>query len=179
MSKWTPEPWTIGAGSHVCGMWSGMIRVESPEDFHSNGIKYPDGSTRSFTNVVCGTTGHSETARENMLRIVACVNAMAGIPDPAAFVEEAKALRSQVADLTAQRTAHFEDINTALTRAGVNLCEIDTYGGAIDSLTVQRDAMVEAIELYLEAPRECDGLCDTTECSSYKLRSALALIKQP
>lgn len=99
MSKHTPEPWTIGAGSHVCGMWSGMIRVESPEDFHSNGIDYPDGSTRSFTNVVCGTTGHSETARENMLRIVACVNAMAGIPDPAAFVERAKRIEDAARDL--------------------------------------------------------------------------------
>lgn len=105
MSKWTPEPWTIGAGSHVCGMWSGMIRVESPEDFHSNGIEYPDGSTRSFTNVVCGTTGHSETARENMLRIVACVNAMAGIPDPEAFVERAKRIEEAAKKLAADHLA--------------------------------------------------------------------------
>lgn len=121
MSKHTPEPWAIGSGSHVCGGWSGMIRVESPEDFHNNGIEYPDGSTRSFTNVVCGTTGHSETARENILRIVACVNAMAGIDDPAAFVARAKRIEEAARDLigcwqddTSPLTNPIERLMTAL-----------------------------------------------------------------
>ena len=62
----TPGPWTIAAGSHVCGGWSGMVRVEANEDFHSNGQDYPDGgSTKSYTNVVCGISGHSDTARAN------------------------------------------------------------------------------------------------------------------
>lgn len=88
--KHTPGPWSIGSGSHVSGMWSGMIRIESLEDFHSNGVDYPDGSTKSYTNVVCGTTGHSDTARANMLRIVECVNALAGVEDPAAAIREAR-----------------------------------------------------------------------------------------
>ena len=67
-----------------------MIRIESLEDFHSNGVDYPDGSTKSYTNVVCGTTGHSDTARANMLRIVECVNALAGVEDPAAAIREAR-----------------------------------------------------------------------------------------
>ena len=97
MSTHTPEPWSIGSGSHVSGMWSGMIRIESLEDFHSNGVDYPDGSTKSYTNVVCGTTGHSDTARANMLRIVECVNALAGVEDPAAAIREAmEAMKSLI-----------------------------------------------------------------------------------
>ena len=101
MTKHTAEPWFIGSGSHVCGALAGMIRVESPEDFHSNGIDYPDGSTKSYTNVVCGTTGHSDTARANILRIVSCVNALADIPDPAAFVARAKRMEADRAALLA------------------------------------------------------------------------------
>ena len=45
---------------------------------------------------ICGIYGgvvHSEVGRANRDRIVACVNALAGIPDPAAFVAQAKAVR--------------------------------------------------------------------------------------
>lgn len=94
INNWTPEPWTIGSGSHVCGSWGGMIRIESPEDFHNNGHDYPDGgSTRSYTNVVCGTTGHSDTALANVRRIIACVNACTGMSDPSA---EIKAMREAI-----------------------------------------------------------------------------------
>lgn len=98
-NRHTPEPWTIGTGSHVCGAWSSMIRIESAEDFHSNGHDYADGgSTRSYTNVVCGTSGHSETALANMRRIVACVNGCAGI-NPEAVPDLVKACEVALATI--------------------------------------------------------------------------------
>ncbi len=98
-NRHTPEPWTIGTGSHVCGMWSSMIRIESAEDFHNNGHDYADGgSTRSYTNVVCGTSGHSETALANMCRIVACVNGCAGI-NPEAVPELVRACKAALATI--------------------------------------------------------------------------------
>lgn len=99
------------------------------------------------------------------------------------LVCERDSLREQVAALTAQRTEHFEDINAALTRAGVNLCEIETYGGAIDSITAQRDAMVEAAEKSLSRRNEWAkepgvGMCaDTAEYVVEPVRTALARIK--
>jgi hypothetical protein len=61
-----------------------------------------------------------------------------GISNKAAA--EITRLREQVAALTAERDICSNDpeelckgLNEALDRAGVNLCEIETYAGAIDS----------------------------------------------
>lgn len=96
--KWAPEPWQFNGVSNdgcPCNITATLsdgrytaILIPAYDQLHH--------SEREWWWPVCVAT----TARA-----VACVNAMAGIPDPAAFVEEAKALRTQVADLTAQRDA--------------------------------------------------------------------------
>lgn len=126
-NRHTPEPWTIGTGSHVCGAWSSMIRIESTEDFHNNGHDYADGgSSRSYTNVVCGTSGHSETALANMRRIVACVNGCAGINPEAVpeLVEACEAFLASVAsaDESVSFTANaLKIINNAVDSIGAAL----------------------------------------------------------
>ena len=67
----TKEPWRPAEGG-LCG---------------------PDGSpgryARTSTDVVIHSGGTLEEGRANIKRIVACVNAMTGIKDPAAFVRQA------------------------------------------------------------------------------------------
>lgn len=159
----TPEPWSIGSGSHVCGMWSGMIRIESPDDFHSNGIEYPDGSTRSFTNVVCGTTGHSDTARANILRIVACVNAMAGIPNPSEYRERADKAAKESVVLRADLSCAVERLNAALDELRCPDCKCADQIDAeckecgCDSPVCARDGSKTLAQAYLDALTERDS----------------------
>lgn len=74
MGSWTKEPWRNmrGFGS-IYGAWNPEILREP---------------------MVCRAADQYSIDDETFDRIVACVNAMEGIPDPAKFVEAAKALRA-------------------------------------------------------------------------------------
>lgn len=87
MSKHTPEPWRQGGSesdavskfahaSQVVGELSGSSYILASFNFN-----------------------FSELAIANAGRAVACVNAMAGIPDPAAFVERAKRMEDALVNI--------------------------------------------------------------------------------
>ena len=80
MGEWTKEPWMVRAGlfaPHQDGYRDCDIQICSKDLLHVAIL-------------------HSElpTGAPNANRIVACVNAMQGIPDPEKFVEAAKRLRN-------------------------------------------------------------------------------------
>lgn len=68
---WTPEPWTSDHGVLI-----------------SRGVR--------FSSFYGYSTPGSKNAWANADRTAACVNPMAGIEDPVAFVERAKALMAEV-----------------------------------------------------------------------------------
>ncbi len=70
-AKWTAEPWRVD-GYDVWG--TGRLNA----------------ARRVFTGIEAVGTCRTPLAEANLGRAVACVNAMAGIPDPSAFVEQAK-----------------------------------------------------------------------------------------
>lgn len=76
--KWTPEPWSVAC--------------DRRETFIAGGA---DGGLAAIFAVgkddgMGGATLDGQDSG-NLFRAVACVNALAGIPDPAAFMERAKA----------------------------------------------------------------------------------------
>ena len=78
MTKHTPEPWTV--------------EERGPDGAHAIKSLAPV-STRHITSLHRFGRGNSD-------RIVACVNALAGIDDPEAFVAAAKRLIGNAAGLT-------------------------------------------------------------------------------
>ena len=60
-------------------------------------------------------------AREDAERAISCVNALAGIPDPAEFVRTAKDLAEWIrqADKAGAKTIHFEHLNVVEFLAAV------------------------------------------------------------
>ncbi len=77
--KHSPEPWTVGSRS------GGSIGIDS--------YKHQGTSWFSFASVVVkmsDSESDKEEGHANLHRIIACVNAMAGIEDPEEFVKLAK-----------------------------------------------------------------------------------------
>ena len=113
MSDWTKEPWSLGFTTQVKEVdprlgvwWRTPIHV---------GLAPNRGNC--FAEVSLGgpgATDHSEGAvKANAARIVACVNALAGIRDPAAAVQAAReALK--IALLYRPSERHREQIRAAL-----------------------------------------------------------------
>ena len=87
MSKHTPEPWHLFTNRHpeTNGDQWGCIETE----------RHPAGGCgTSVPGVRCHWTG--ELGRANAARIVACVNALANVPDPATFVKAARELADSI-----------------------------------------------------------------------------------
>ncbi len=72
MSKHTPGPWNVGSHGHI-------LKDKNTFDFVRIASPYRDGAFES-----------DPVAIANAARIVACVNALEGIEDPAEFVRQAK-----------------------------------------------------------------------------------------
>jgi hypothetical protein len=130
MSKHTPEPWDDEGGMIVAG---------------ENGLT-------QRVNIY-------DVDPSNRARIVACVNAMAGIDDPAACLAT---LRSQVAALTAQRDAMVEAADHADMQAWNLLAH--EYGEHFRVNDTDTSKWADKVRAFLAA--------------STALRSALALIKR-
>ena len=81
MSTHTPEPWAVGVG--VDGTWG-----RHHAHVRTDNIPLPIASTVFF-----GITPREE-CEANAARIVACVNALAGIPDPAAEMARLRAVEA-------------------------------------------------------------------------------------
>lgn len=97
-TKHTPEPWWIPTGyyTYIQGM--------------SNGVTVPIAA--------CTDNSHADAPnRENFSRIVACVNALAGIEDPATYIATLKAQRDDL--LEACRSANG-DMKWAEREANAN-----------------------------------------------------------
>lgn len=80
-SKWTPTPWRVGASS------GGYMK-----DFPGHVVDQPGERLVANTCGYSTNTDNGEHVDENHAnaeRIVACVNALAGVGDPQAFVEAA------------------------------------------------------------------------------------------
>lgn len=108
--KHTPEPWSADLTRHTPSL---SIPIQAagvqhsvaaaPLDFYSTAWDKPAATYRQ-----------NATAKANAERIVACVNACAGIPDPAAAIRAAeRALRSVLAQCGGDDDA-FPEVRAAL-----------------------------------------------------------------
>lgn len=89
MGKYTPEPWKkLGYKDGVCFVMAGCYaRGTAPASGATPCIACLDGASLGF--------GYEQN-EANGERIVACVNALANIPDPAAYI---KAMRDALANV--------------------------------------------------------------------------------
>lgn len=76
--KHTKEPWKESFGSR--------IEARPPKGFK----KTPEHPEYIIAQFHCFVTTTAQESDANVRRAIACVNALAGIDDPAAFVVEAK-----------------------------------------------------------------------------------------
>ena len=133
---------------HTQGLlaWYGPTKGEGVTFTHETHIEIKDGCT-----FACVSGGDDEEAIANAERIVACWNALAGVPDPAVFVAEAKQA--------------FENINKLM--AG-NLAKCD-------ALRAERDRLRAAVQKYLgKLPFGCLKIGDPIDDAQIELQAALA-----
>lgn len=108
--KWTEEPWSVRTtGTLYHSPWIAQVK--------------PKGSKREHDPIV-DMEFDTDNDWADAYRAVACVNALAGEPDPAKFVAEAKKLKKQVCD----SVAHLGELSKRADRA-----------------EEQRDALFEAL----------------------------------
>lgn len=93
--KHTPEPWVLGYPGEEDETTIGTIYSADRErvQYTKAGEKFPKSIVRLHWGCSCcdaGPAGMSEEDRANGLRILACVNACAGIADPAKALELAR-----------------------------------------------------------------------------------------
>ena len=135
MTKHTPEPWTVqppknrlylavASGRFTkCAKYPGEFDGEyerSGQSWHY--IAGPSGPSHFVADVVVANgerEGPDEDGRANLDRIVTCVNALAGIDDPAAFVERAKRMEEALREC-ARADADCGDAVRELARAALN-----------------------------------------------------------
>lgn len=104
----TPEPWHVGVRT-----------AHSKRDIYG-----PQGSIVALAD---GVFTSLPEAQANARRIVACVNACAGIDDPEKYIALAKALADETHKLVAQR----DELVAALDRAAVMLERVTRRGGFV------------------------------------------------
>lgn len=120
----TPGPW--GCDDSVVGWWSGeqpgcMVRFYT----RSHDGRVTDG--HALANCLTQSAGHF-AAEANAARIVACVNACEGIPDPSVVGDAIEALRG------------WQKLHDDMLEAGGDLAELPA--GLIERFAlVQRDLM--------------------------------------
>jgi hypothetical protein len=105
--KHTPEPWARWGSDQVASTVTGKIVAEVPAYTLSGKVKNED--------------------QANAERIVACVNACAGIEDPSAVQEMRKAL-SEVFSM-------IEDVRTGKVERGVNLYLADAQAVILEAVS--------------------------------------------
>jgi len=116
VGKHTKEPWyaysLLSKGIHA-GYQYGIANskpcgIQQDED----GNWYPDFPDWSSSSCVIAKTTDGEDAKHNAVRIVTCVNALAGIENPEAFVAKVR----ELVDPSLRRDGtHANDIITALS----------------------------------------------------------------
>lgn len=70
----------------------------TPEPWHTNGSEIIDNSNKGLGETYQTLSKGTDETNANAARIVACVNALAGIEDPAATLAEVRDLLNQAAD---------------------------------------------------------------------------------
>jgi hypothetical protein len=100
MSGHTPEPWG------VCGPAQDGSFILTPPDF-------AERADEEWTTLCAFVDDEADA-----YRIVACVNALAGIPDPAAFVKAARELLAQ----SEATIDHVEDADVDRVQNQCTLC---------------------------------------------------------
>jgi hypothetical protein len=135
--KWTPEPWQFnpsdeGDASVGMGGYPPSLYVAAPEDAVTPGdVIVLCTLTWPFYLVPCTEIDlaafvYYGNADANGARIVACVNALAGIEDPAAFVAAYEAMRRELRDYldvldNAPDESSTSEIRAALRQADASL----------------------------------------------------------
>jgi len=121
--KHTPLPWILSEGAAVSGLTTGLRRIEGADVVHTCG---GDGCGRSASNVVAylnGDPNQSEYVAGNVDLILSCVNACAGIANPAAIADAIQFVKD-VASEDALDSFYADDIETTdlleLTNAWIN-----------------------------------------------------------
>lgn len=96
MSKHTPEPWILVQSKSGRAPWW-TVRASDSKNRVIASARGDTGGVFAMTNCQFSP----QTLEANATRIVACVNALAGIDDPAAFVARLAALEEAVKVLAA------------------------------------------------------------------------------
>lgn len=105
MSKHTPEPWVA---TRNCAYWEIGIEVDG---YYANRI-----------GDVCATDPHNPDSGKqeaNSARIVACVNACAGMDDPAAEISRLRADINSASNALRILYANLKTATTAMERCGL------------------------------------------------------------
>lgn len=117
MSKHTPEPWAVGVG--VDGKWG-----RHHASVRTDNIPFPIASTMFF-----GITPQEE-CEANAARVVACVNALAGIPDPAAEMARLRAVEAALTRIASMPTDRFSpEVTASFLHEAISLARAAKVGG--------------------------------------------------
>ena len=150
MSKHTPEPWyKFDEGNNI---------------FSSNG----------HVSEISGHETHPALDISNAARIVACVNACAGMDDPAKYMEGVRILEKTYYDLQAEKAIlrnERDELLSALEMASAVMTACDALKKAI--LRNERNELLEALEMAAAVMTACDALKSAQE----QVRQTIAKMK--
>lgn len=119
-----------------------------------------------------------DEARADGARIVACVNALAGIKDVEAFVEESKEALRLMAAMTKDRDFWREAAQKELDRANGLASASRQKDAEIAELKSRVAAALRSCELYVAEIKERNDTLAATAADCAKLRAELADAKQ-
>lgn len=126
-SKHTPEPWSIDQ--------DGTIMANDPNDTYISG------------KITLGDCFSESNAR----RIVACVNAMAGMEDPE---NDMKKLDQDMRELTAENAALRAKLEKAVKELDETIEELDDFNAYVPAFFQEKHRHAERIEAHRAALAE-------------------------
>ena len=172
MSDYTPEPWRVDARTGCYAIYQASENHNCLSGMDKQAIVYQSG--RGEESQPNGYRYLTEEQLANARRIVACVNACAGIADPAAEIARLRAdndeidevctrrqlkiyeLEAEIAKLRAEREEHdarirFEARAEALREARKKIQALSDNLGSGDVMMTDKDrAMEDAFDLVFE-----------------------------
>lgn len=135
--KHTPEPWYLVGGNKIYRR--PQIDLYEYSGLEGKGVA-GDKAIAIADKGWYGKDDNHFPHFENAARIVACVNACAGLPYPQEWISEAKAILNKVVD--------FE--HPELTVGDSRIDTLLRFAKERDQLKAQRDELLAALELYMK-----------------------------
>ena len=121
MSNHTPEPWKALPHESVVFIMAGE---------YANGTAAASAATPCVGCCDRYCHGPLHEVQANADRIVACVNAMAGIPDPAAEMARLRAVEAALTRIASMPTGPFSpEVTTSFLHEAISLARAAKVGG--------------------------------------------------